>query len=485
MYQFFSLHNPTKSFKTLNFITLGLVGVLSGCQMIKPEPTAKVNVGTQFSQPSQYGLDAKKWETEGWKIAVPSDSLPKGEWWQIFQDTQLNQLVDQLNRENASIAQYEAQYRQATALLNQAKAGARPTITGNSAITRAKSGDSGTTTNYNLGLSASWEPDFWGKVRQNILVNQDKAQASEAELNSIRLSMQAQLTSSYLQWVVQGFQLQSQRESLENLQKSLQLTQNQYKAGIVASTTVDQAQSQYQTALANYTEMQLSQIQLQHAIAMLIGQPQDQFQLTMPKTLPVLPQIPVDLPSSILQRRPDVAAAERTMAAANAQVGVAKLAFFPDFSLGGSLGYKSSKLSDLFNAPNFIWSVGPTLAATLFDGGLRHAQTEQAKAAYDASAASYKQTVLSAIQNVEDNIAAQYLLSKEVAQEQQGLAAATRAERSTMNQYKAGIVGYLNVLTAQNSRLSAQNSVWSLMSKQYQTTVNLISSMGGSFKSND
>ncbi|ENX34241.1 hypothetical protein F889_02905 [Acinetobacter colistiniresistens] len=485
MYQFFSLHNPTKSFKTLNFIALGLVGVLSGCQMIKPEPTAKVNVGAQFSQPSQYGLNAKKWETEGWKIAVPSDSLPKGEWWQIFQDTQLNQLVDQLNRENASIAQYEAQYRQATALLNQARAGARPTITGNSAITRAKSGDSGTTTNYNLGLNASWEPDFWGKVRQNVLVNQDKAQASEAELNSIRLSMQAQLTSSYLQWVVEGFQLQSQRESLENLQKSLQLTQNQYKAGIVASTTVDQAQSQYQTALANYTDMQLSQIQLQHAIAMLIGQPQDQFQLMMPKTLPVLPQIPVDLPSSILQRRPDVAAAERTMAAANAQVGVAKLAFFPDFSLGGSLGYKSSKLSDLFNAPNFIWSVGPTLAATLFDGGLRHAQTEQAKAAYDASAASYKQTVLSAIQNVEDNIAAQYLLSKEVAQEQQGLAAATRAERSTMNQYKAGIVGYLNVLTAQNSRLSAQNSVWSLMSKQYQTTVNLISSMGGSFKSND
>ncbi|EPG37835.1 efflux transporter outer membrane subunit [Acinetobacter colistiniresistens] len=485
MYQFFSLHNPTKSFKTLNFIALGLVGVLSGCQIIKPEATAKVNVGAQFSQPSQYGLDAKKWETEGWKIAVPSDSLPKGEWWQIFQDTQLNQLVDQLNRENASIAQYEAQYRQATALLNQARAGARPTITGNSAITRAKSGDSGTTTNYNLGLSASWEPDFWGKVRQNVLVNQDKAQASEAELNSIRLSMQAQLTSSYLQWVVEGFQLQSQRESLENLQKSLQLTQNQYKAGIVASTTVDQAQSQYQTALANYTDMQLSQIQLQHAIAMLIGQPQDQFQLMMPKTLPVLPQIPVDLPSSILQRRPDVAAAERTMAAANAQVGVAKLAFFPDFSLGGSLGYKSSKLSDLFNAPNFIWSVGPTLAATLFDGGLRHAQTEQAKAAYDASAASYKQTVLSAIQNVEDNIAAQYLLSKEVAQEQQGLAAATRAERSTMNQYKAGIVGYLNVLTAQNSRLSAQNSVWSLMSKQYQTTVSLISSMGGSFKSND
>ena len=481
MHHFFSIQIRIKSFQSLSVLSLGLMGLLSGCQMVKPEPTAQVNVETQFSQPAQYGLEAKKWETEGWKIAIPSDHLPRGEWWQVFQDAQLNQLVEQLNRENASISQYEAQYRQATALLNQATASTKPTVTANTAVTRAKSGENGTTTNYNMGLNASWEPDVWGKVRQNILVNQNKAQASEAELNSIRLSMQAQLTTSYLQWVILGFQLQSQQESLKNLQKFLQLTQNQYQAGIVASTTVDQAQSQYQTALANDTEMRLAQIQLQHAIAMLTGQPQDQLQLTLPKTLPVLPQIPVDLPSSILQRRPDVAAAERTMAAANAQVGVAKLAVFPDFSLGGSLGYKSSKLSDLLSAPNFIWSVGPTLAATLFDGGLRHAQTQQAKAAYDASADVYKQTVMSAIQNVEDNIAAQYLLSKEVAQEQQSLAAATRAEQSTTNQYKAGIVGYLNVLTAQNNRLSAQNSVWSLTSKQYQTTVSLISAMGGSF----
>lgn len=474
-------------FKQLSFNALGslvviLSGTLSGCQLVKPEPTPHVNIGANFSQPSQYGLDIKKWQTDGWKIALPSDHLPKGEWWQIFQDEQLNKLVDQLNRENASIAQYEAQYRQATALLSEAKAGTRPTVTGNTSATRSKSGEASATTSYGFGVNESWEPDFWGKVHQNILVNQNKAQASEAELNSIRLSMQAQLATTYLQWVVQGFQLQSQQESLNNLKKSLQLTQNQYKAGIVASTTVDQAQSQYQSAQANYTDMQLSQVKLQHAIATLIGQPQDQFQLTMPKTLPSLPQIPVELPSSILERRPDVAVAERNMAAANAQVGVAKLAIFPDFSLGGSLGYKSSKLSDLFNAPNFIWSVGPTLAATLFDGGLRHAQTKQALAAYDASAASYKQTVLSAIQEVEDNIASQALLSKEVNEQKQGLQAATRAENTTMNQYKAGMVGYLNVLSAQNTRLSAQNSVWSLMSKQYQTTVSLISSMGGSFE---
>lgn len=305
-----------------------LSGTLSGCQLVKPEPTPHVNIGANFSQPSQYGLDIKKWQTDGWKIALPSDHLPKGEWWQIFQDEQLNKLVDQLNRENASIAQYEAQYRQATALLSEAKAGTRPTITGNTSATRSKSGEASATTSYGFGVNASWEPDFWGKVHQNILVNQNKAQASEAELNSIRLSMQAQLATTYLQWVVQGFQLQSQQESLNNLKKSLQLTQNQYKAGIVASTTVDQAQSQYQSAQANYTDMQLSQVKLQHAIATLIGQPQDQFQLTMPKTLPSLPQIPVELPSSILERRPDVAVAERNMAAANAQLVSLNWQFF-------------------------------------------------------------------------------------------------------------------------------------------------------------
>lgn len=467
----------------LSILTLAMLGILSGCQMVKPEPVQAVNVGTEFSKPSQYGLDAKNWETQDWKIAAPSDLVDKGEWWTIFQDDQLNGLVQQLNRENASIAQYEAQYREATALLHQARAGALPTLGAGASGTRSKT-QSGINNSYNATMNASWEPDFWGKIRQNILLNQDLVQASEAELNNMRLSMQAQLSSSYLQWVVQGFQLQSQQESLENLKKSLQLTKNQYQAGIVASTTVDQAQSQYQSALASYTDLQLSQIQLQHVIAMLIGQPQNQLQLNMPKTLPTLAQIPVGLPSTILQRRPDVAAAERNMAAANAQVGVAKLAYFPSFSLGGSLGFSGSKLSDLFNVPNLIWSVGPSLAATLFDGGLRRAQTEHAQAAYQASAASYKQTLLSAMQNVEDDMAAQYLLAKEASQEQQSLAAATRAEQTTMNQYKAGMVSYINVLTAQNTRLSAQNNVWLLRSKQYQNSVNLISAMGGGFELN-
>lgn len=478
--------NQLTNNKIVNFLSLGRLGVLfsigiSGCQMIKPEATPQVNIGQNLSTPSQYGLgiDHKQWETPGWKVANPSDSLPKGEWWQIFSDPQLNQLVTQLNSQNASIAQYEAQYRQALTLINQARAGLFPTVTGNTSITRENLGDQNLSTQLGLGTSVSWEADLWGKVRQNILVNQDKAAASQADLNNIRLSMQSQLVSNYLQWVVQGFQLQSQKESIDNLKKSLTLTQNQYRAGIVASTIVDQAQSQYQTALASYTDMQLSQVQLQHIIAMLTAQPQDQLKLHMPQQLPVLPQIPNSLPSSILQRRPDVAAAERTMAAANAQVGVARLAFFPDFSLGGNIGFKSSHLSQLLTAPSLIWSVGPVLAGTIFDGGLRKAQTAQARAAYDVSAAQYKQTILSAIQNVEDNIAAQYLLSQQATQQQQSLYAATRAEKTTMNQYRAGIVAYLNVLTAQNARITAQSSVWSIRSRQYITMVNLISAMGG------
>ncbi|OTG82956.1 efflux transporter outer membrane subunit [Acinetobacter sp. ANC 4648] len=482
----------SKKIKILYFSNVSSLAVLfimgfSGCQMIKPEETPSVNIGQNLSSPSQYGLgiEHKKWETQDWKIANPSDSLPKGEWWQIFSDPQLNQLVDQLNRQNASIAQYQAQYRQALALIEQSRAGLFPTLAGNASMTRANSGSASVnssraiSTEYGVDATVSWEPDLWGKVRQNILVNQDKAEASQADLNNIRLSMQSQLVSNYLQWVVQGFQLQSQKESIDNLKKSLTLTQNQYNAGIVASTIVDQAQSQYQAALASYTDMQLSQVQLQHIIAMLIAQPQDQLQLQIPQQLPALPQIPSSLPSSILQRRPDIASAERTMAAANAQVGVARLAFFPDFSLGGNIGFKSNQFSHLLNASNLVWSVGPVLASTILDGGLRKAQTAQARAAYAASAAQYKQTILSAIQNVEDNIAAQYLLSQQVNQQQQSLQAASRAEKTTMNQYRAGIVAYLNVLTAQNARITAQSSVWSIRSRQYVTTVNLISSMGG------
>lgn len=455
---------------------------LSGCQMIKPAPRPQIAIGLQISSPSQYGLDMKDWETQDWKIAQPSAHLPKGEWWQIFQDAQLNQLLTQLNQGNATIAQYEAQYRQALSMIDQAKAARLPSVAANTSMTRGKAQQAGTllTTNqYELSSMASWESDLWGKIRQNILVNQSQAKAREAELNNMRLSMQAQLVSRYLQWVLQTFELQSEKENIDNLKRVLSMTQNQYQAGIVASTTVDQAQSQYHTALASYSDLQLSQIQLQHAIAMLIGQPQDQFQLKALTQLPTLPQLPANIPSRVLQQRPDVAAAAENMAAANAQVGVARLAFFPDFNLVGSIGYQSSLWRQLFNAPNLIWSLGPSLAATLFDGGRRHAQTEQAKAAYDASAAAYKQTVLAAIQNVEDNIAAQYLLSREAKQQQAALDAAIRAEKTTMNQYKAGIVAYLNVLTAQNTRISAQNAVWTIRNRQYQTTVSLVTAMGG------
>ncbi len=464
------------------WLVLGLSISLTACQVIQPEATPTLELGQQISDPSQYGLDLKSWQSQDWKVAEPSASLAKGEWWQVFQDPQLNQLMQQLNRENASIAQYEAQYRQALSMIDQAKSARWPSLGVTPSMTRGKTqqlGSSVTDTQYSISTMATWEPDLWGKVRQNLLVNQRQAQASQAELNNIRLSMQAQLSSSYLQWVVQSFELKSQQHSLNNLKNTLAMTQNQYRAGLLASTAVDQAQSQYQTALANFTDLQLSLVQLQHAMAMLTGQPQDSFQLKVPAQLPVLPQIPASIPSQVLQRRPDVAAAAERMAAANAQVGVARLAYYPDFNLMSSVGVQGGAIRQLLSAPNLIWSLGPTLAATLFDGGLRRAQTAQAKAAYEASAASYKQTVLGAIQNVEDQIAAQALLSKQAKQQQIALSAATRAENSVMNQYKSGVVAYLEVMTAQNTRSEAQSAAWTLRSRQYQTTVGLISALGG------
>lgn len=475
---------PKNAWRTLG-LGLGFSLGLSACQLIQPEATPEINVGQQISDPAQYGLDLKSWQSKDWKVAAPSASLPKGEWWQVFKDPQLNQLMQQLNRENASIAQYEAQYRQALSMIDQAQSARWPSLGVTPAMSRGKTqqlGSSVTETQYRVSSTASWEPDLWGKVRQNILVNQRQAKASQAELNNIRLSMQAQLSSTYLQWVVQSFELKSQQKSLKNDKQTLQMTQNQYKAGTVASTAVDQAQSQYQTTAASVTDLELSQVQLQHAMAMLIGQPQDQFQLTVPRQLPILPQIPSSIPSQILQRRPDVAAAAESMAAANAQVGVARLAYFPDFNLAASIGFQGGAIRQLLSAPNLIWSVGPTLAASLFDGGLRRAQTAEAKAAYEASAASYKQTVLGAIQNVEDQIAAQALLSKQAQQQQTALNAALRAENSVMNQYKAGVIAYLDVMTAQNNRAEAQSAVWTLRNRQYQTTVGLIRALGGQWE---
>jgi len=445
-------------------IVLTLAGCAIGPDYVKP----KMDIPAAFKEDGR------------WKSASPQDATPRGNWWAVYQDPQLDSLMDTLNRQSPTIAQAEANYRQAKALLDQAEASLWPSVSSTASKTHGvTTAGAGVGNQYNLTASASWEVDLWGTVRRAVEAGEAKQAASEAQLASIRLSSQAQLATAYLQLVVADVQLKQLQASEANLLQTLQLTRNQLGVGIASDAAVAQAESAWKTAQAARVDKQLTRAQLEHAIAAALGVAPASFSLSASQTLPHLPQLPPGLPSSLLERRPDIAAAERAVAEANAQIGIAKGAYFPTLTLAASGGYKSSSFADWVSLPNRIWSLGPQLAMTLFDGGLRRAQTDAAIASYDASVASYRLTVLSAFQAVEDNLSAQGLLDEEAQYQQSALLAAQRAETITLNQYQAGIVSYLNVLTAQNTRISADSSLWSVKNRQYVASVALISALGG------
>jgi NodT family efflux transporter outer membrane factor (OMF) lipoprotein len=436
-------------------------------------------IGPDYSKP-KLDIPAAFKEDGRWKSATPQDATVRGNWWAVYQDPQLDSLMDTLNRQSPTIAQAEANYRQARALLDQAEASLWPSIGTTASKTRGVTTAGGSVSNqYNLAASASWEVDLWGTVRRAVEAGSAKEAASAAQLASIRLSSQAQLATAYLQLVAADVQLKQLQDSEANLLQNLQLTRNQFAVGMVSDDSVAQAESSWKTAQAARVDKQLTRAQLEHAIAAALGVAPASFALPASKALPHLPQVPPGLPSTLLERRPDIAAAERAVAQANAEIGIAKAAYFPTLTLSASGGYKSSSFADWVSLPNRIWSVGPELALTLFDGGLRRAQTAAAVAGYDASVASYRQTVLSAFQAVEDNLSAQALLDEEMQYQQAALTAAQRAETIALNQYRAGVVSYLNVLTAQNSRISAENSLWSVKNRQYSASVALIAALGG------
>ncbi|RXZ38746.1 efflux transporter outer membrane subunit [Oxalobacteraceae bacterium CAVE-383] len=450
-------------------------------------------VGPDYVKP-RMDVPAAYKESGQWKTAQPMDETPRGDWWTVCQDARLNQLMDALNRQSPGIAQAEAQYRQAQALLRQAQSGMFPTVGLNASAQRSSNGSgssassvnpvtgstrSGISNAYNLSLDASWEADVWGRVRRSIEAGQAQQAASAAQLAAIRLSSQAQLATAYLQLVVADQQIRQLLESEKALQDTLTLTQNQSAAGTVSDANVALAESQLKSAQAQRVDKQLTRAQLEHAIAAALGQTPSGFALAASDFEPHLPQIPAGLPSALLERRPDIAAAERNVAAANAQIGVAKAAFFPTLTLSASGGYRSDSFADWVSLPNRIWSLGPQLALTLFDAGLRKAQSDAAIAAYDASVASYRQTVLTAFQAVEDDLAAQAMLDQQAELQTAALAAARRSETITLNQYRAGIVGYIDVLAAQNTRLSAENNLWTIKNRQYVNSVALIAAIGG------
>ncbi|MEB0048285.1 MULTISPECIES: efflux transporter outer membrane subunit [unclassified Pseudomonas] len=474
-----TLATPLAMARGSRLLSLSLcVAMLSACA-----------VGPDYQRP-QTAEPAQYKQAEGWRQANPSDALARGAWWELYGDQQLNGLVEQLNSANQTVAQADARYRQAQALVSTARAAFYPTIDLSAGKTRSSQGagssssslsssSSGIRDTYNAQLGVSWEADIWGKLRRGLEANEASAQGSFADLAAMRLSQQSELVQNYLQLRVIDQQKRLLESTVEAYQRSLQMTQNQYRAGISGRSAVAQAQTQLKSTQASLVDLIWQRAQFENAIAVLIGLPPAQFNLAETQGIPALPQIPLNLPSQLLERRPDIASAERSVIAANANIGVAKAAYYPDLSLSLSGGYSSSTSSNLISLPNRFWSVGPKVTLPLFDGGARSADVDRNEALYDETVAKYRQTVLDGFREVENYLVQLKVYEDEAAVRQEALDAARDSLRLTQNQYKAGLIAYLDVVVVQATALSNEQSVLTLMQSRLIASVQLIAALGG------
>lgn len=452
-------------------------------------------VGPDYVRPPAPVPAAYK-EGEGWTLAHPADARIGEAWWLLFNDPQLSALVEQVAISNQNLAAAEAQLRQARALARAARAEFYPTLTAAASIARSRrsggvsSGTGtdpgagsvnsrGTATDYSLPLELSWEADLWGRIRRNVEANRDSAQASAADLAAARLSAQAELAENYFLLRSLDAERALLDETVSSLQKARELTQNRYATGVAAKADLLQAETLLKTTKAQAISLGVQRAQLEHAIALLIGKPAAAFSLPAAPLAAVLPRIPVGLPSQLLERRPDIASAERRMAAANAQIGIAQAAYYPSVRLSASAGLDALTFADLVSSPGRFWAVGPALAATLFDAGLRRAQSDQARANYEATVAFYRQTVLTGFQEVEDHLAALRILEAEAQAQEDAVRSSREALEVTLNQYRGGIVGYLNVIVSQSTALANERAAVGIRSRRLAASVLLIRALGG------
>jgi NodT family efflux transporter outer membrane factor (OMF) lipoprotein len=447
-------------------------------------------VGPDYLRPA-VEVPATFGEGQGWKPAEPRDHEARGKWWERFGDPVLNDLQEQVNTSNQTLAQAEANYRQAAALIQAADAANYPTLTAGLGATRSRASSTtvaqpsatpvsrGVVQNDSLRLDASWLPDFWGRVRRSVEASVANAQASAALVETARLSAQAQLAQSYFQLRVLDGQRGLLDEIIAGYGKALQVTQNQYAVGVTARADVIQAQAQLKTIQAQAIDLGVQRAQLEHAIAVLVGKPPAGLRIA-PAVLKLSPPaVPPELPAALLERRPDIAAAERRVAAANAQIGVTEAAYFPNVTLSASGGFQSARNADWLTLPSRFWSIGPSLAETIFDAGLRRSQTEQAIAAYDASVAAYRQAVLTGFQQVEDNLAALRILEEETAVQDEAVKASSLALELSLNQYRAGLISFLPVVVAQNNALANLRTASDLLGRRMTASVQLVAALGG------
>lgn len=418
-------------------------------------------------------------EAAEWKVAQPKDAVPKGKWWEVFNDPVLNGLVEQVQVSNQELRAAEARYAQARAQVAVARASLFPTVGAGAGASRARRPGGGSSPSYSVSLDARWEADLWGRIRRTIEAAGAAAEAGAADLEAMRLSLQAELVTNYFQLRVADVTRDLLDDASKNYERNLQLTQNRYTAGVAAKSDVVQAETQLLSTRAQAIDIRATRASLEHAIAVLVGKPPAALAIEPVAFHVRLPEIPPGVPSTLLERRPDIAAAERRVAAANARIGVAQAAYFPSLDLSASGGFASASLAHLFSAPNRVWSIGAALAATLLDFGARAGQVSAAQAAHDEAVANYRQTVLASFQEVENNLATLYWLSEEAKVQQEAARAARESVTLTVNQYKAGTVSYLNVVQVQNTQLAEERTTVNLIGRRLAATVALIRALGG------
>lgn len=450
------------------------------CLALLPLWLAACSVGPDYVRPPQETPAAFK----EWKAAEPAEPAQE-KWWQVFADPVLDELEAQVEVNNQNLKLAEAQYRAARAGYESARSEFFPSLSLSGSRTRAggataATGATAASTSYSVSASASWEVDVWGRIRRDVESAGAKAEASAADLAAAKLSTQALLAQTYIQLRAADSQLDLLKRTAEADLRFLELTRNRLAAGVASPLDVAEAEAQLGSAQTSALDTENTRAQLEHALAVLVGKPPAEFSLAPEARLPALPPVPALLPSALLERRPDIAAAERRMAAANAQIGVATAAWFPTLNLTGTGGYKGAALSGLVSAPHRFWSLGPALAMTLIDGGARSAAIASASAAYDQAVATYRQTVLTAFQEVEDNLSSVRLLAQEAEAQGRALAAARRSREIAQNQYQAGVSSALNVVTAQTSELAAASNAVSIASRRLQAGVVLLKNAAGS-----
>ena len=466
-------------------LALATLTLFAGCSFAPKYANPSVQTPGAFKEMTP----AQSHETDGWKTAEPKDDLIRGQWWKLFHEPELNDFESQVVVSNQSVAAALANFLAARAVVKQTRSQYFPTVTASPSVTRSRqasqqnqpssSSTASTITEYSLPFDASWEPDFWGRIRNSVKANSLEAQATFADLENVRLTVQAEVAVDYFQIRVLDAQKQLLDVTVIAYQESLKLTQVQYDTGLASDQDVAQAETQLNTTLAQATDLGIQRAQLEHAIATLLGKSASSFSIATHSLTEKPIAIPFGVPSDLLERRPDIAAAERRVAAANAKIGVARAAYFPTITLSGVAGYQNTSVENLFSGPGLVWSVGGTLAQTLFDGGLRKAVTEQARAIYQGTVANYRQTVLTAFQEVEDNLSTLRILSQELQQQNAAVAASQRYLTLANVRYKSGIEIYLDVMTAQTTLLSNQRTALNLQMEQLTTSVELIKALGG------